>query len=140
MKSKKGEDTKHDLITFLDHTVTGILVATGFPPRIVFVNETLTKMLGYTKKEFLSLSPLQIMHLVYKDDRKSFFERYKKRISGKKNEPFFEFRGVHKNRKIIWLNYRAQHIQYEGHSAIQASFTDVTGKYEIRCRQYLERR
>ncbi len=43
--------------TLVNHSLQGLMVAQGVPPRLVFVNPAMADIMGYTVEEMLSLSP-----------------------------------------------------------------------------------
>ena len=112
-------------------SLEGIIIAIGTFPRIVFANKAFERTFGYTEKELRKFSALQILNLVYPKDRKLFFNRYRQRISGHTVPSHYEFRGIHKNGKIRWIELFSHRIKYKGSYAIQANFLDVTQQHEI---------
>ena len=96
------------------------------PPRFVFVNSEFGKILGYSPEELLALSPEEIMRAIHPDDRKTFFDRFKKRMKGKNIDFTYEFRVIHKNGSIKWVEGRSSLIEYKGMPAAQGMFLDIT--------------
>lgn len=112
--------------TLIEQSLNGLLIAQGPTPHIVFANSTITKILGYSVQELISL-PLQgILDLIHPDDRELFFARFKSRLEGKPLTQKFLFRGFKKNGTMIWVELSSALIEYEGEPAVQAIFDDVT--------------
>ncbi len=111
--------------TLVEESLQGIMIAQGVPPRVVFANSAMGRMLGYEVEEFVSLSPKGVMELVYSEDRELFFNRFKDRLLGKQRETSYDFRAVRKNGSIIWMQASSNRIQYRGQPAVQAMFLDI---------------
>ena len=115
----------------LENSIVGIIIAQGDPIKIVFANEPLSRMLGYSPEEFKKMQSQIIKKMVYKDDRKKFFQRYIARLKGEKLDSGYEFRGVCKDGSIKWFDYYATKMIYNNKPAIQAAFIDITDKKEV---------
>lgn len=109
----------------VEETPQGIMIAQGVPPRIVFANSSMGKLLGYTSEEFTFLSPQEVLALVYSEDREIFFNRFRDRLMGKQRESSYDFRAVRKDGSVVWLQASSNLIQYNGQPAVQAMFLDV---------------
>jgi PAS domain S-box-containing protein len=109
----------------VEESLQGILIAQGFPPRIVFANSAMSKMLGYVVEELNSLSPKEVLGLVYSEDRDQFSNRFRERLAGIQRESSFDFRAVRKDGSIVWMQASSNRIQYNGQPALQAMFLDI---------------
>lgn len=109
----------------VEESLQGIMIAQGMPPKIVFANATMGKMLGYVAGEFMSLSPQEVLALVYSEDREMFFNRFMERLMGKQRESSYDFRAVRKDGSILWMQASSNSIQYNGKPALQAMFLDI---------------
>jgi PAS domain S-box-containing protein len=89
------------------------------------------KMTGYSLKEFVSLSPSEVVALVYSEDRKEFFDRFKDRLEGTQAESSYEFRAVRKDGSIVWLEAYATLIEYNGQPAVQATFLNIDKRKKV---------
>jgi PAS domain S-box-containing protein len=84
-------------------------------------------MTGYTVEEMLALSPDQATKLVHPEDRASVWQRAKNRLGGKAaSTPGYEFRFLHKDGRIRWLEVYTSHIEYLGKSGLQVAAIDIT--------------
>lgn len=110
----------------VEQALEGIIVVRGPVPRIVFANQTMAEMSGYSINELLSLSPEGITGLIHPDDRKMFFGHFADRLAGKKVPSIYVFRAVRKNGIVIWLRISSRLISFDGLPAVQAVFTDIT--------------
>ena len=66
---KESEEKYRGLI---EESLQGLVITQGIPPRLVFVNPAMTKILGYTSEELTALSPKEIEGLLYPGIEKSF--------------------------------------------------------------------
>ena len=112
--------------SLVEQSLQGIAIAQGSPPRIVFANNALAHMLGYTVEELLSLSIEGTRDLIHLEDRSAFFKRYRDRVRGKPAPTRYELRIVQKNGSVRWLEALANLIEYQGAPAVQAAFMDIT--------------
>src|SRR3990172_8253037 len=128
----------------VEKSLQGILVTKKNPLKLVFANDAMGKMLGYSVQELVSLSPEEILGLVHSDDRAVFFKRMESRFEGEPADGCFEFRAVQKDGSIIWLNALSNRVEYEGQPVVQGMFLDITEskKLEMELKQkydYLDR-
>ncbi|NQU77882.1 PAS domain-containing sensor histidine kinase, partial [Candidatus Falkowbacteria bacterium] len=112
--------------TLVESSLQGIAIAMGPSPRLVYVNHTLTKILGYTKEELVPSNEKKLKRLIHPKDQKTFFERFQKRFAGKQIKPCYEFRAICKDAKIRWLEMYCKKIKYNGQTAVLAIFIDIT--------------
>jgi PAS domain S-box-containing protein/putative nucleotidyltransferase with HDIG domain len=112
----------------IEHSLQGMVVALGLPPRIVFANRALSEILGYSVEELLALSPQETTSLVHAEDRGFFFERYRDRLEGKPTISGYEFRAIRKDGTTRWVELHASPISYDGQPAVQAVFVDITDR------------
>ena len=110
----------------VEQSLQGILIAQGPPPRLVYANPTMAKILGYTPDELTSLSPKETEGLVHPEDRAFFFGRFSDRLQGKPAPPRYEVRGIRKDGETRWLDFYPTRIEYNGQPAVQATFVDIT--------------
>ena len=115
----------------VEESLQGIMIAQSEPLRIVFVNSAMGKILGYPLEEFPSLSPQEVMELVYVEDRKTFFDRFRDRLSGKQRESSYDFRAVRKDGSSVWLQASSSRIIYNGQLAVQAMFLDIDERKKV---------
>jgi len=110
----------------VDHSLQGIAIAQGLPPRIVFANPALSDIFGYSVEELTSLEPGQGVTLVDAEYQDMFWGRYQDRVQGKPVPPRYEFLAVRKDGRKRWVEMFATRIEFHGKPAVQAVFIDIT--------------
>ena len=111
--------------TLVENSLQGLLILQATPLRLVFGNAAVEKILGYSLDELMSLSPEEIMELVYHEDRTVFFKRMENRFRGEPAESCYEFRAVRKDGSVIWMDALSNRVEYEGQPAVQDVFLDI---------------
>ncbi|MBU7016743.1 MAG: PAS domain S-box protein [Theionarchaea archaeon] len=111
--------------TLVEQSLQGILIIQGIPLCIVFANPAMAEITGYTIEELLSLAPEDITGIVHPEDQ-LVFERYLARLEGKAITPRYEFRIIRRDGSVCWLEIHASRIEYQGASAVQAAFINIT--------------
>ncbi|MCY3023350.1 MAG: PAS domain S-box protein [Planctomycetota bacterium] len=114
--------------TLVDQALEGIVIAQGLPPRLVFCNPALARILGFSVDELLSLSGKPVEGLIHADDREFFFRNYVERVAGRPAPAGYEFRGIRKNGSVCSLEISARRIEYQGQPAVLATFVDITAR------------
>ena len=90
--------------------------------KVIFFNNHLLEMLGYSHEEMMGLEIAQIIH---KDDVGQALERYAARAEGKLI-PTAVFRDVRKDGKVIWVETVGRNIEWEGRPAVLYFSSDIT--------------
>ena len=119
-------DSESHYRTLVEQSLQGILIAKGFPPRIVFANPAMAEILGYSLGELTSLSPEEIWRLLPPEDQPMFEQRYRDRTAGRSVSPRYEFRLFRKDHTVCWVDMLIGPTTYQGAPAFQAVCMDVT--------------
>ncbi len=109
-----------------DTSLQGIVIVQGIPLRIVYASRPVSMIIGYSIDEILSASPEQIQNLLYGEDRRAVLKKYESRLEGKAIPPHYEARITRKDGEMRWLEIFSSRIEYEGKTAVQAAFVDIT--------------
>ncbi len=110
----------------VESSLQGIIIAQGLPPRLVYANPAISKILGYTPDELTSLSIDETDSLIHPEDRYEFFKRYQERLEGKLSSASIVFRGIRKDGSSIWLEGTGTRIEYQNQPAVLATFIEIT--------------
>lgn len=110
----------------VERSLQGVLIAEGIPPRIVFANEVMARIFGYSVDDILSMTPTRLKNILHPDDREIFFRRYRDRIEGKKAPAHYELRIIRGDGSTGWLEMFATRIEYNGRPFVQATCIDIT--------------
>jgi PAS domain S-box-containing protein len=114
--------------TLVDQSIGGIVVAQGLPPRLVFANQALGRMTGYSVEQLTSLSREETEGLIHPEHRKMFFEQSAKRLAGETVPAHYEVRFVRKDGAPRWAEVSSTRIEYRGQPAVQGMFIDITDR------------
>ena len=126
-KSKKlfaESDSKYRLL--VEKSLQGIMIAQDKPLRIIFANDSMGKMLGYSPSELTSISSCEIGELIFQEDRAFFFDRFRNRLDGNQANSSYEFRALRKDGSVVWLEAFATLIEFDRKPAVQAMFLDIS--------------
>jgi PAS domain S-box-containing protein len=122
------EESEQKFRTLVTKSLQGLVITQGSPPRLVFVNQRLAEILGYSLEGLMSFVGKDLEILIHPEDREMFFGRYQKRLEGEDVPNRYEVRGVKKTGEIRWLEVYSSQIEYLGKPAIQAAFVDITAR------------
>ena len=97
--------------------------------RIVFANELMPKITGYTVEELLSATTAEIADAIHPEDREFVLEQARiKQMGSEKAVSQYDFRIITKESEVKWLSLHSSPIEYEGGKAILAMVVDITGR------------
>lgn len=94
--------------------------------RYAYVNPAFGRMVGYTPEEIHAMPPNEAWDLIYPDDQKFLLKIAEDRDAGKSIPMPYEYRFVHRNGSIRWVQAFSGNIEYEGAPAIQVLIIDIT--------------
>jgi PAS domain S-box-containing protein len=120
---KEAEELRQAL---LDQSLLGVAVLTedGF----VFANDRFAEMMGRSVEELLGASETDRSRMVHPDDWPMVRERTVDRLRGDAVGANCEFRVVHPNGDIRWIEVWARHSDHQGRPAIHAFYVDTTAR------------
>lgn len=110
--------------TLVEHSLQGLEIIQG--GEIVFANQRLADLSGYTVEELTSLSPEEVRELVHPENRDQVWENMKRRIAGEEVSPKQEFRFLRKDGSVRWVEALANRIRFQGQPAVQVAVLDIT--------------
>ncbi|MEM0302333.1 MAG: PAS domain S-box protein [Archaeoglobaceae archaeon] len=119
---KKLEERNILYRTLVESSHTGIFIIQD--NKIVFANEVVARMLGYTIDEINSLPhPYSIISPEF---REIAMERYRAREKGLEVPDSYELKVITKDGKEKWLKVLAKRIKYKGSPAVMVNIADIT--------------
>ena len=122
---KESEERYRKLV---ENSLQGLVIAQDDPLRLSFANEPMEWITGYTPVELMNSSPDALFKLIHPDDRKKFFENFRKRLKGEKIPPQYHYRLIDKSGETRWVELYSSRTEYMGSPATQTVFLDVTDR------------
>jgi PAS domain S-box-containing protein len=110
--------------TVIENSLTGIALRQG--DNLLFANQAFCDMLGRPEKELLTTSAVDCVKFLHPDDRQTIFQRHLDRIAGKEVPSRYEYRYIHKDGSIVWVDALAQSIWINGQAAQLGMYVDIT--------------
>jgi PAS domain S-box-containing protein len=110
--------------SLIDHALYGMAILQM--GRVVFANQALADISGYSVAELLRLTPEQISEAVYEEDRKSVLAHMSERLAGREAPSTHLFRFIRKDGSVRWVETQSTRVDYEKVPAVQVSYKDVT--------------
>jgi PAS domain S-box-containing protein len=114
--------------TLVEHSLQGILIALGSPPRVVYANQVCAEMTGYTVEEMLSLPPDKVVALLHPEDQEMLLGRLPTQLAGRPVSDGGELRIIRRDGTLCWMQYFVTAVEYEGEPAVQVVFLDITAR------------
>ncbi|AAB90824.1 PAS domain S-box protein [Archaeoglobus fulgidus] len=122
LAEKKLRESEELYRTLAEHSHTGIFIIQN--DKVVYGNEKLREILGYTIEEVNSLEhPYKVLHPDFYD---KVVERYRARERGEEVPNSYEVKVLTKDGKEKWLKVLASRISYRGKPAVMANIADIT--------------
>lgn len=118
-KLRQSEERFRNLI---EGSIQGILIHRDHKP--LFVNEKWANIHGYSQEEVLTMDT--VVQLIFHKDQKRMIDYKGARLQEKAAPTDYEYRGVHKDGSLIWLDNRVSVVQWEEQKAIQTTIFDIT--------------
>ena len=112
--------------TIVECSIQGLVIAQADPVRLSYASTPMEDITGFTVKELVTFGPEQLNELIYIDDRKRFFTNFQYRLDRKEIKHRAEYRLVHKNGSIRWVELFSSLIEFKGKPATQTVFVDIS--------------
>ncbi len=90
---------------------------------VVFLNPKTVMITGYSAEELVSRPFIEFIH---PDDRDMVMNRQVKRLKGEKLPPIYDFRIIHKDSNVRWVELNAVVINWKGGTATLNFLSDIT--------------
>ena len=130
---KRAEEAYRAVV---QHALQGLAILQD--NRIVFANQALLEMSGYSLEETLSLPPDDLIATVHPEDRERVWTGVQNLLADKPVSSPQAFRLIRKDGAIRWVETLASRIEYQGKPAIQVAYADITERkrMEEKLRRY----
>ena len=130
---KRAEEAYRAVV---QHALQGLAILQD--NRMVFANQALLEMSGYSLEETLSLPPDDLIATVHPEDRERVWTGVQDLLADKPVSFPQEFRLIRKDGAIRWVETLASRIEYQGKPAIQVAYADITERkrMEEKLRRY----
>lgn len=123
-KMKENTEVLELYKTIIENSLTGVWVLQG--GRIVFVNQAMAAILGYTHEELSAFNEKELIQLIHPADRERLFDIAKKRLEGIEIPQHTTFRIIKKGGEIRWMKSFVKRITYLGKPALHQTYLDIT--------------
>jgi len=126
---KMKEGSMKDIVTndkykiIVENALVGIFIICE--NKFTYVNETLSKISGYSEEELLGMNPLDFIH---KDDVQRVSENIQKRLQNSEELKDYSFKGITKDNKIKYIRVLGTTVNIENKESIIGTFIDETDK------------
>lgn len=114
--------------TMVENSLQGIFIIQDF--RVLYANEALAHITGYSKEEFLSLPQEKIRGLVHPEDQEMVWGRMAERLAGKDVPSRYDFKAVRKDGDTLWLEMVVGRTEFQGKPAVQGAVIDITDRQQ----------
>jgi PAS domain S-box-containing protein len=98
--------------------------------KYVYVNPAFGRMVGYTPQEIISMQSDVAWNLIYPEDKEYLLQLAEQRAARKPISMPYEYRFVHRDGSIKWVQAFSGNIEYEGAPALQVLVIDITDTKE----------
>ena len=111
----------------VEHSLQGLIIIQDM--RIVFANQAMAEISGYSVEEMLDASADVLRDFVHPQDRERVWQLHQARLDGEPVPDRHAFRALHKDGSTLWLEIHTSRVDYCGRPAIQAACIDVTERH-----------
>lgn len=89
-----------------------------------YVNKAFANMFGYEVREILN--EVSMKDLIYPEDHQLVVENIRRRIEGDEDSIRYNFRGLHKNGSILYVDVHGRRVQYCGKAGVIGTLVDIS--------------
>ena len=114
----------------IEYSLQGILILESEPLRIIFANNGMSNLLGYSVSELLEFDSKGIDEIIHIDDRETFHDNLREVLEGRIFYPT-ELQLIRKTSEIVIVEAILASIDFEDEKVVQATFNDITQRHEV---------
>jgi len=116
------KESENKFRSLTEETLVGVYLIQD--NKFKYVNPKLANIFGYKVEELIDkMGPEE---LVFPDDWPVVRENLRKRLKGKTKSIHYEFRGLTKDKRIIYVEVYGSAVQYQGKPAVIGTLLDIT--------------
>ncbi len=123
IRLRESEEKYRSLV---EQSIQGMIIGRDNPPRICFASKPMESIIGYTPGELMAFSSEELLSMVHPDEREIYYRTFRERIAGRLQQIRREFRMIHKNGQVRWVELFGTTIFYEGAPATQTVMVDIS--------------
>ncbi|MGY5858203.1 MAG: PAS domain S-box protein [Candidatus Thorarchaeota archaeon] len=127
LSAYKASERKYKLLAEL--SLQGLTVIQN--DRYAYVNPSFARIVGYSVEEILAMSPQEGWDLIHPEDKKYLLSIAKNRRNGKPIPLPYEYRFIHRDENVKWVQAFSGSIEFEGAKAVQVLVIDITDQKEF---------
>lgn len=120
--ARKLKESEEKFRALAEQSVVGIYIYQD--NLLKYINPSLALTFGYTTEETSQKTPMELTH---EEDRVFVEEKLEKALAGTKDILHYEFRGITREKDVIYLESLNAHFLYQGKPAVLGSIVDITG-------------
>ncbi|MBN2229247.1 MAG: PAS domain S-box protein [Candidatus Thorarchaeota archaeon] len=128
-RALREEESKYRSI--IEQSLIGIAILPPELTSILFSNNQLSAILGYSQSELSSMTGQILSKLVCDEDRDSLVKYLETCTRGEKTGELLRIRLNHKTGSTAWVELSTGRIEYQGQIALQISLVDITRRLEM---------
>ncbi|MHA2334938.1 MAG: PAS domain-containing protein [Candidatus Hodarchaeales archaeon] len=112
--------------TVVNSSLQGIIISQVLPMKVIFANEKITEILGFTTDEIMAFNPEEIIEFIHPEDRKLVLQRSQDHLAGKTTIDRNEIRVFKKNGTLAWMEFYSSSMEFSGKPTVISAFVDIT--------------
>lgn len=120
----EGYRAKAAYRTAIEHSLQGVAIIQN--AGVVFANQAVVEMSGYTREELLAFSPDDLRAIVHPEDQERVSARMQDFLAGKAKSLRQEFRFMRRDGVVRWVEILASRITHHRQPAVQVACMDIT--------------
>jgi PAS domain S-box-containing protein len=121
MESLRKSEANFRLLT----DISPVAIAIFRKESHLYVNPSWEELSGYSKKEAVNMSPIDMIH---PDMRDEALKNITNRLAAKEAPKRYELKMLRKNGETLWFDFSAIVFNYNGHPTVLAVSTDITDR------------
>ncbi len=110
----------------VENSLLGIVIAQDNPLQLLFANQSMQDISGFTPEELMILGPAKLGELIHPDDRGKFLANFRSRLAGEEIPQRNEYRIIRKDGEMRWVDLYSVRTKIGEKWTTQTSFLDIT--------------